>query len=137
VVADTIYGPGWTADRDYWIAKVSANCGNEHDSGTHPDDGAAQGGDVHIQLRRTLADLSGLGNILASDTRVKILEGHHQDSISNGSEGVFARGDFNISRLFTGDIVHPKLGNVGDGGPAVGPIEITMHLVPYPWPGRE
>lgn len=121
------WGPMWRADRDYWIAKVTANCG-KHDS-THPNDGCPIGASLQANMIRVKADLSNPAPILTSDTKIAIADGHHQDVANDSENGVLTAGDFALTQLFMGEHVFPRILQVGSTSPG-GPLVLTLVLVP-------
>ena len=56
VISVDNFGPQYRADRDYWIARITANIGR-HDSGSHPDDGCPTGSSIKIQMHRLTVNL--------------------------------------------------------------------------------
>lgn len=117
-------------DRHYWVARIMANAGT-HDDGDHPDDGTPSGQPIIAQMHRVTGDLSSDVGILASDSRLKIAEDHHQDVINDDEEGGPVEGDFNILRLEEGEHIYPEILQIGSGRPG-GAVVITIVLVPIP-----
>lgn len=126
----TDYGPMWRCDRDYWIARITANVGR-HDDDTHPNDGTPSGTSIRCNLRRVTADLTGDAGILGNDTRLHIAENHHQDVANDDEEGPLIKNDFQLTRLKAGQHVYPRVSLVGSGRPG-NALVITLVLVPVP-----
>lgn len=123
--------PEWRADRDYWLAKISAEVGR-HDSGTHPTgDGTPSGAAIKINVHRVKKDLSVDTKILASDSRLRIDIDHHQDVMNDGEDGETQSGDFNVHRLAQGDRIYIDVLQVGSGRPGTA-LVVTVTLVPMP-----
>lgn len=121
-------GPMWRADRDYYIARVFANVGL-HKDGTHPNDGTPSGSDITVQVARVLVDYSATGNVLASDSRVRIQPGEHHDSSNTDEDGDFVGTDLNIKKLKYREHIYPVVGAVGSGRPGTAMV-VTVMLVP-------
>jgi hypothetical protein len=124
------YGPMWRADRDYWIAKITANVGR-HDTATHPNDGTPGGLAIRINMRRVSVDLSSDAAILTSDLRLVIAENHHQDAVNDEENGRFDENDFNLTRLAEGQHIYPRITQIGTTRPGTG-LVVTAVLVPIP-----
>lgn len=122
------WGPMWRADRDYWIAKVTANCG-KHDSSTHPNDGCPIGASLEANMILVPADLSSETAILTTNTKIEIASGHHQDVANDSENGPLTAGDFNVSQITLGQHVFPRILQVGSTT-AGGPLVLTLVLVP-------
>jgi hypothetical protein len=123
-----VWGPMWRADRNYWIAKVTANAGT-HDGSTHPNDGCPIGSAITLNLHRVLADLSNDTLILGNNQKIEIAAGHHQDVANDSENGLLQEGDFNITQLSIGDHVYPEVYSVGSSSPG-GPLVVSLVLVP-------
>lgn len=130
VVQAINYGPMWRVDRDYWVARVTANIGR-HDDATHPNDGTPSGQSMRINLQRVKADLSSDVGLMNSDGRLNIGINHHQDAVNDAEEGIVQSGDFAIHRLFMGEHLYPRVIRVGSGRPGTG-LVVTAVLVPIP-----
>lgn len=127
-VAD--YGPMWWANRDFWIARITANIGR-HDEGTHPDDGTPSGTSVLLNMRRVTGDLSLDSAVLVADARLNIGVDHHQDAVNDSEDGAYDESDFAIKRLAEGDHIYPRISRIGSGRPGTG-LVVTAVLVPIP-----
>jgi len=129
-VAATDYGPMWRVDRDYWIARITANVGR-HDTDTHPNDGTPGGNSIRVNMRRVSRDLTTDEAILVSDTRLHIAENHHQDAVNDEEDGEAQKNDFQIHRLNQGQHIYPRITLVGSDRPGNG-LVVTAVLVPIP-----
>lgn len=127
----TDYGPEWKADRDYWIAKITASVGR-HSEDTHPNDGTPGGTAIRANVRRIKADdPTNDAAILANDIRLHITENHHFDSINDTEDGPFDTNDFNIHHLGENDQPYIRVSQVGSSRPGTG-LVVTLVLVPIP-----
>ena len=124
------FGPMWRAERNFWVARVSANCG-KHDNDTHPNDGTPSGSSIQVNVVRIKKDLTGGAGLIASDSRVNIQPDKHHDSTTDDAEGEMVEADINIPRLYTGDHIFPRISQVGSGRPGTGMV-VTAVLVPVP-----
>ncbi len=125
------YGPMWRADRDYWVARLTANVGL-HIEGSHPTDGTPGGHDLVCNMRRVdAADNSNDQAILVSDGRLRIPENRHRDAVNDEDDGAFSVDDFNIHRLAEGDHIYPAISAVGTTRPGTG-LVVSIVLVPIP-----
>lgn len=122
------WGPMWRADRDYWIAKVTANAG-KHDASTHPNDGCPIGASLQANMIRVKADLSDPVPILTTDTKIEIASGHHQDVANDSENGDLQAGDFALTQILIGQHVFPRILQVWSSAPG-GPLVLTLVLVP-------
>jgi hypothetical protein len=120
--------PMWRADRDYYIAVVTANVG-KHDSGTHPNDGTPSGQDILINIRRVKKDYSADGAVLTLDSRVRIQENHHHDSSNTDEDGEFVADDVAIKKLYFREHIYPTVVQVGSGRPGTN-LVVTVMLIP-------
>lgn len=130
VVAAVDYGPMWRVDRDYWVARITANAGR-HDDATHPNDGTPSGSDMVMNLRRVTVDLTDDQGILASDARLRIGQNHHQDAVNDSEDGAYSTDDFNIHLLEEGEHVYLSVSQVGSTRPGTG-LVTTIVMVPIP-----
>lgn len=130
----TIQGPivagdytAWTVDKDYWVARVSAEVG-KHVSGTHPSDGTPSG-TLTANVRRVTKNGGADGAVLASDSRLVINSGKHVDAVNNEDVGDFTEADFAIKRVYRGEQLYVRVINAGS---AQGTLVVTVILVPQP-----
>lgn len=124
------FGPMWRADRNYWFARVSANCGR-HDDAVHPNDGTPSGTPIYVNMRRVTADLTTDTAVLAADSRVNIPIDHHHDATNDDEDGEQIKADFNVLKIYKGEHIYPKIVQVGSGRPGNGMV-VTAVLVPVP-----
>ncbi len=117
------YSPYWTADRDYWIAGCHATVYEPSSSG-----------DITVNAHVTRRGSGDLGNIMASDSRLRIEPGELEDSLDETRDGIMEESDLNIKRLKRGDRVHVEIVSAGTGAEH---LVFELELVPYPWPERE
>lgn len=131
VLEAKIYDVSFKADRDYWVARVTADVGR-HDPDTHPNDGTPSGHDLTANLH--VVDVNDDSNdqmILVSNSRLRIVENHHTDAVNDEEDGPFSTDDFNIHRLAEGDQVYPEILAIGSGRPGT-TLVIALILVPIP-----
>ena len=124
ILAVQEYQPGWTVDRDYWVAKATAECGL-HD-GSHPSDGAAAGSDLKATVRRITKDLTGNASVFANDSVLTIETGDHSDTISVNEDGLWQQGMLNLPEISQGEHLYIDVTQVGTAGTLV----VTVVLVP-------
>lgn len=115
--------PYWIADRDYWIAGCHATVDQDSSSG-----------DITINAHVTRRGSGDLGNIMQSDTRLRIEPGELEDSLDEARDGIMEESDLNIKRLKRGDRVHVEIVSAGTGAEH---LVFVLELVPYAWPERE
>jgi hypothetical protein len=115
--------PYWIADRDYWIAGCHATV-----------DTPSSSGDIQINAHVTRRGTGDIGNIMTSDTRLRIEPDENEDSLDEARDGIMEESDLHIKRLKRGDRVHVEI--VADGTGAEH-LVFVLELVPYPWPERE
>jgi hypothetical protein len=120
----------WTAHRDFWIARATAQAGR-HDDATHPLDGTPGGQAIHVNLARITFEEDDEQYILANDGRLNIRVDHHRDAVNDEDDGAFEVDDFNLHRLAEGDTVFVDLLQVGSTRPGH-PIVVTLVVVPIP-----
>lgn len=111
----------WIVDANYDIIGARATVGY-HDEDDHPDDGCPQGDDITINFRRMLADKSAHQPVFASDSRLVIPDGEHDDVvwIAENDEALL------IDQLFEDEIVTVNVATVGSSVPGTG---LTVELL--------
>lgn len=124
-------GTMWRVDRDYWIARLTAEVGR-HDEATHPNDGTPSGASIKVNMQRIRAeDMSQDNKILVSNDRLNIAIDHHQDAINDEEDGPSDESDFSIKHLKEGDHIYPHIIQVGSGRPGASMV-VAIILVPIP-----
>ncbi len=124
-------GSMWRVDRDYWIARITANVGT-HVEATHPNDGTPSGQSIKVNMQRVKGDdLSQDNKILVSNDRLNIAINHHQDAINDEEDGPADESDFSIKFLKEGDHIYPHIIQVGSGRPGTNMV-VAIVLVPIP-----
>lgn len=118
----------WPADRDYWIARITADVG-KHDSGSHPNDGTPGGQAIRANVRRVRGDTDVA--ILGDDTRLHISANGHRDAVTNSEDGPYDLGDFNVRKLKAEDHIYLRVSQVGTTRPGQN-LVVTVILVPIP-----
>jgi len=118
----------WPADRDYWIARITADVG-KHDSGTHPNDGTPGGQAIRVNVRRVRGNTDVA--ILGSDTRLHINADSHRDAVTDTGDGPLDLGDFNVRKLRAEDHIYLRVSQVGTTR-AGNNLVVTVILVPIP-----
>jgi hypothetical protein len=123
-------GSMWRVDRDYWIARLTANVGL-HIDGTHPNDGTPSGASIKVNMQRVKKDLSADNKILVSNDRLVIPINRHQDAINDEDDGPYDESDFSIKHLAEGEHIYPHIIQIGSGRPG-GTMVVSIVLVPIP-----
>lgn len=124
------FGPMWRVDRDYWIARITANVGRHVDA-DHPDDGCPQGSAIKVQMHRVNVAETDDDPILASGNRLNIPADHHRDAVNDDEDGSYVKGDFLIHRLNEHQHIYPEITQVGSTYAGSG-LVVTAVLVPIP-----
>jgi hypothetical protein len=130
-VAVQKYDKMWPADRDYWIARLTAVVGR-HDENLHPADGTPGGHDLTANMH--VIDKSDNSNdqlILVSNARLRIAQNHHNDAVNQADDAQFNVDDFNVHRLAAGDQLYVEVFGIGTTRPGTG-LVVTAILVPIP-----
>jgi hypothetical protein len=123
--------PMWRVDRNYWVARVTANVGL-HVEGTHPNDGTPSGQAIRVNMMRVKGDdLATTTGILASDSRLNVPINQHQDAINDENDGAADESDFTVKILHDGDHLFPRIFAVGSGRPGTKMV-VSIVLVPIP-----
>lgn len=120
------YAPMFPIDRELWVAKVTAECGL-HDSGSHPADGAAVD-EITINIRVVSADLSTDTALISSDSRLRIAQDEHQDTITNGTDLGWSGSNFNFRTLEPGMHIYVRI--VNHNAETGGTLVVTFWGVP-------
>lgn len=126
--------PMWHVDRDYWVAGCKALVGSHHEDDHPADDGTPSGSSIKIQMYRINNRTGNGAKIMASDNKLVIEENKHHDAVGD-TDDYFKDNDFDILKIRRGDWVYPEILQVGSGRPG-NTLEISLILVPYPWPDR-
>ena len=119
----TDFDPMWRCDRDYYIARVAVTVGLHFDDDHPASDGTPGGQAIQLNLYRLEAALDVGDWIMATDNVLDVDADTHQDA-ANVTEG-----EFNILRLYEGEMVYPSIFQIGSTRPG-GVTQITMTLVP-------
>lgn len=115
------YEPSFPIDKDYWVARVTAEIGLR-----------GQSGSATTEVRANIRVVSPNGAdqaMIASDSRLRIPVGEHIDAISAETDEDWRRGFLNIDQLRRGQSMYLRVLQ-GSGGRLV----VTVWLVPVRYP---